>query len=146
MRYTMTTETISLPFSTAQLSHKGLDIDDCGAWLAIIETPEDLRLRTATSDIALELGWSYAMVRWLGDKALVICARIREVGDVDAWVIDVHDGTILRSFSVGDGVQDVVVLEDFIVVSYFDEGVYSDNPISNEGISVFDLSGAFQWG
>jgi hypothetical protein len=146
MRYAMTTEAIALPFPTAELSFQGIDLNDAGAWLAVVETQDGLRLRTTETDVNLSLNLGYAMVRWLGDKALVVFSRILEIGNVNAWVVDVHDGSILNCFSVGDGVQDVVVLEDFIVVSYFDEGVYSDNPISNEGISVFDLNGTFQWG
>lgn len=146
MRYSMTSETIALPFPAAQLSYQGIDLNDDGAWLAVVETAQGLRLRTAGTDVKLPLNLQYAMVRWLGDKALVVFSRIRDEGDINAWVVNVWDGTILNKFSVGDGVNNVVVLEDFIVVGYFDEGVYSDNPLSNEGVSVFDRNGVFQWG
>jgi hypothetical protein len=146
MPYILTTELLDLPFPTAQLSHKGVDIDSQGAWLAIVETHAGLRLRSATTDVALDLGLSHLMVRWLGDKALVVGVRIRKAGEINAWIIDVQDGTVLKCFSVGDGVQDVVVLRDFIAVSYFDEGVFGKHPLSNEAVSVFDHEGSFQWG
>jgi hypothetical protein len=36
-------------------------------------------------------------------------------------------GEKLCSFAVGDGIQDVLVLDDVIVVTYFDEGVIQWN-------------------
>jgi hypothetical protein len=137
---------LDLPFPAAQLSHKGIDIDSQGAWLAIVETREGLQLRSATTHLALDLGLPHLMVRWLGDKALVVGARIRKAGEINAWIIDVQDGTVLKSFSIGDGVEDVVVLRDFIAVSYFDEGVFGKHPLSNEAVSVFDYEGSFRWG
>jgi hypothetical protein len=142
--YTMTLEAIHLPFPLAHLSHLCLDLNDDGEWMAIIDDSDGLRLKTATKDIPIDLDGICAMVRWLDDKALIVCGV--GIAELSAVIVDTQTGAILKRFSVGEGVQDVVVLEDFIAFSYYDEGVYSDNRISNEGISIFDQNGAFRWG
>jgi hypothetical protein len=146
MNYIQTSQVLPLPFAVSQLLYQALDVNADGAWLAVSKSWRGLRLRTAVTDAPLRLKLHYASVRWLDDKALVVASRIQSPGDINAWVIDPRNGNILTSFSVGDGVNDVVVLEDFIAVSYFDEGVYGDNPLSNEGVSIFDRNGLFQWG
>ncbi|HWT06234.1 MAG TPA: hypothetical protein VN224_10790, partial [Xanthomonadales bacterium] len=63
----------------------------------------------------------------------------------NAWVID-DDGTTRASFSIGDGIEDVLATGSQIVVTYFDEGVFGDDTLSQGGISAFGLRGEFLWG
>lgn len=137
---------LDLPFPASQLSWDGPDIDKAGNWIAVVDSGTGLRLVTPWSDVPLPFDLRYAAVRWLDGKALVVSGRIRKAGDVNAWIIDPVDGTILHAFSIGDGVEDVVVLKDFIAVSYFDEGVFSGISPSHEGVAIFDHSGVYLWG
>lgn len=146
MAYTIETELIPLPFAAKQLSYDGFDIDDNGNWLALVTSASGLRLVSAWNDIPLGMDLSFAMVRCLNDTALVIFPRIRNKGEINAWIIDPQDGAILKTFSVGDGVEDVTILESHIAVSYFDEGVLSFIPPSQEGIAIFDHAGIYLWG
>ncbi len=146
MTISRTASPLDLPFTVSQLSWSGADIDKAGNWIAMTDTGKGLRLVTPWSDIPLPLDLPYAGVRWLGDKALVVCPRIRKDGEINAWIVDPVDGTISVAFSVGDGVEGFVVLKDFIVVGYFDEGVFSGINPSHEGVAVFDRSGVYLWG
>jgi hypothetical protein len=78
-------------------------------------------------------------------SVLVGGGRVRSANEVNAWLVDV-DGRILKSFAFGDGIEDFFRAEDFLVVSYFDEGVYGETPQGREGLAVFDLDGRFLWG
>ncbi len=146
MTFYLSTETLPLPFSTAKISFQGFDIDNTGNWIAIVESEAGLRLRTPWSDIRLPVDLPYAMVRWLDGKAMVVFSRISEADETNAWIIDPQEGVILKAFSVGDGVQDVLVFKDFIAVSYFDEGVLGFVSPSNEGLAIFAKDGTYLWG
>ncbi|MBB3101625.1 hypothetical protein FHR83_009356 [Actinoplanes campanulatus] len=55
-------------------------------------------------------------------------------------------GHALRSFRVGDGVQQLAVDEPGTIwVSYFDEGIYSGDPLSAGGLTRFDEYGRQLW-
>jgi|GEM_PF-4561345 len=147
MTFRSSTKIISLPFSTDRISWQGVDLDENGNWIAIIESDEGLRLLTAEIEIPLPIDLPYAMVRWIGNNALVVISRIADTNQINAWIIDPKGGEILNAFSVGDGVQDVLVLKNFIAVSYFDEGIFgSPQGLSIEGLSIFSHNGTYLWG
>ncbi|WP_315907032.1 hypothetical protein [Priestia koreensis] len=79
--------------------------------------------------------------------------NIQEIGTND-WLIAYRQededivcicsgfGKVLTEFSIGEGVEDCQVdIKDQIWVSYFDEGIFSEDPRSQEGIVAFDLAG-----
>jgi hypothetical protein len=52
------------------------------------------------------------------------------------------DGTYLRSFHAGDGIEDAQATEEGrIWVSYFDEGVFGDTALGQAGLGCLDSSG-----
>ncbi len=144
--FRITTETLSLPFPGTQIGWKGFDVGKDGNWLAILQTETGLKLRSEVGEVALPVPLSFAIVRCLGDLALVVAARIERQGEVNAWIMETETGRVRHAFSVGDGVQDVLVLADFIVISYFDEGVFSGIMPSHEGLAFFDRQGTYLWG
>ena len=79
------------------------------------------------------------------DTAVLVDSRIVTSGRINAWVVR-KSGETLAEFSVGDGVADVLPLANRIVVTYFDEGVYGMAGPNQEGLGVFSVGGAFQWG
>lgn len=70
---------------------------------------------------------------------LVADSRTRERGD-NCFIYDLK-GNVIRHFYVGDGIQDIEVLHDRIIVTYFDEGVFGANGPNNEGLVLFDFDG-----
>lgn len=79
--------------------------------------------------------------------------NIQEIGTND-WLIAYRQededivcicsgfGKVLTEFSIGEGVEDCQVdINDHIWVSYFDEGIFSEDPRSQAGIVAFDVAG-----
>ena len=146
MTFRIETETIAIPFPVTEISWQGFDIDGNDNWLAVKATKAGLRLVSAWNEVPLDLEIEYATVRCLGDKALIVSGRIGRQGQINAWIVDPNNGDLITRFSVGDGVQDVLVLDDYIAVSYFDEGVLGHTLPSREGIAIFDHVGKYLWG
>lgn len=51
------------------------------------------------------------------------------------------NGQLIKSFLIGDGIQDIVVHNNKIVATYFDEGVFGGGGPNNDGLTIFDLAG-----
>ena len=63
----------------------------------------------------------------------------------NAIIVD-YQGNIIKKLCIGDGVQDCIVNKfGNIIVSYFDEGVYSGDEIANNGLNVFNINGEIIW-
>lgn len=57
----------------------------------------------------------------------------------------VENGNILATFDVGDAIETIQFSEDgSIWVAYFDEGIYSDDKLSQECISIYNSGGILQ--
>jgi hypothetical protein len=84
-------------------------------------------------------------VRWIAaSQALLFDGSSDEMRD-NAWVID-DDGTTRCSFRIGDAIADVLANRTCIVATYYDEGVFGDDPFSQNGIAAFTRTGEFLWG
>lgn len=82
----------------------------------------------------------YYFAQALGQYYLSVAARCVSQ-EHNAFVFDAQ-GNLLRSWHVGDGIEDVQVAPNGqIWVSYFDEGVFSGNPLSAQGLVCFDSQG-----
>lgn len=94
--------------------------------------------------------WNYHFIQTIdNDNILLVCARahLYDDGKFDrnAKVFD-RNGTLLREFLLGDGIQDLYVTkENNIWTSYFDEGVYGNygwnEPIGRNGLRAWDSNG-----
>ncbi len=87
---------------------------------------------------------SYPMIRWIGASLALLVDGAQKSG-YNAWVID-DSGTTRLSFSIGDAVDDVLANDKYIVTTHYDEGVFGDDPLAQNGIAVFAPAGAFLWG
>lgn len=79
------------------------------------------------------------------DTALLAYRTSRSDEEQNAWIID-STGKVLRRFPIGDGVESILRTENFLVVTYFDEGVFGKSRFGQNGLCVFDLQGQFVWG
>lgn len=72
---------------------------------------------------------------------LLVRGRAGDRSDHNAHLFEA-DGTPGLKFHVGDGIADVQTTERGRVwVSYFDEGVFGDDPLSQSGLACFDQDG-----
>jgi hypothetical protein len=91
----------------------------------------------------------FPIVRAVGTgHALLAEARIERDDEPNGYLV-AASGTVEGLFRFGDGIQDVLVSPNEVVVTYFDEGVFSsatgETP-AGEGVAVFDFSGALRGG
>ena len=95
--------------------------------------------------IYLNLSIGSPIIRIVNESCfLIIISRVESQVE-NAYIVSAT-GDILSRFRVGDGVEDVIVKGDHIIVSYFDEGVFGSDGPNNEGLSIFDLSGKYLFG
>jgi hypothetical protein len=89
--------------------------------------------------------WTFHHVQPLpGDEILLVCARSMYRGpddfDANGHVFNLA-GIFQRAFLLGDGIQDVqTTLDGRIWVSYFDEGIFGNDPIGASGLVCWDQS------
>jgi hypothetical protein len=75
------------------------------------------------------------------DQWLLVRCRADTSADRNAHVVDSY-GRIEHSFHAGDGINDVQVTADSkIWCSFFDEGVFSDNELGQNGLICLDIQG-----
>ncbi|POP44857.1 hypothetical protein CHU32_13265 [Superficieibacter electus] len=86
------------------------------------------------------------------DHLLLVCGRSRYQngeGEKNAAIYTLNS-TVVRRFTLGDGIQDISVTEDGAIwVSYFDEGVFGnygwEEPMGRPGLVKYDLCGNILW-
>lgn len=78
------------------------------------------------------------------DSVLIVETRVKENNE-NAKVFN-KNGELTNSFYIGDAVNDVIVYERKLVVSYFDEGVMAQKKYSKEGLALFNKKGIMKWG
>jgi hypothetical protein len=86
-----------------------------------------------------ELISGFLICRAAGDDRLVLVKRRSEADGIGGGVLG-RRGEVLSLFAVGDGIREVVVIEDSLVVSKFDEGILGREALSY-AIAAFDLEG-----
>jgi hypothetical protein len=88
-----------------------------------------------------ETSENYHEVQPLPEGWLLVRGRADDEQDANAHVYG-SDGSWLRSFHAGDGIEDVQATERGNVwVSYFDEGVFGNTPLGQSGLACFDAGG-----
>lgn len=119
-----------------------IDADGTNDFAAITK---DRQILTPSFQTSITLNITYPLIRRL-DKARTLLVDCRTRKDKpNAWIID-ENGIVQTTFLAGDGVEDVVVLNSKIVISYFDEGVFSGVGPSDQGVVVFDFEGNILFG
>jgi hypothetical protein len=85
------------------------------------------------------------MVRLYAHGALLLTARLQLSLRQQVWRIG-RDGAVEPSFPLGDAIQDVLILDNQIIVTYFDEGALGGSFPSSEGVASFAEDGAVVFG
>ena len=112
-------------------------------WFAIAEHMGTDYLMTEFLQVALLRRYRSPRIRLLDDEHVVLLDCVaNSSSDQNGSILD-KNGKAVVDFHAGDGVSDVVATKRTFVVGYHDDGVMSDNKISNEGLAVFDHRGRF---
>ncbi len=118
-----------------------LDTDLLGNYIAINHTQEVI---TPFTRFTLKRLFRFPIIRWLCSTSFLVVNR-RCHQSPNAFIFNLQGDEIL-SFFAGDGIEDILILDDKIIISYFDEGVFGDTGPNNEGLAIFDLHGHFLYG
>jgi len=112
-----------------------------GMWVGIFRRSNGLFVVSSYGfEFALDPAVRFPLVRFVDrDRVVVVSTRSRRDGSPSC--ISSLDGTTRVPLAVGDGIEDAIVLSDLIAVTYFDEGVFSGIPPSEQGIAFFDFEG-----
>lgn len=123
-----------------------LDLAETGGWVAVTGDDKSKALSFSNGKtVPLGQSISHPLVRALGrDTAVLVDSRTSE-SRKNGFIIDAS-GKTLTVFYAGDGIADVLTSGEHIVVTYFDEGVYSGGELESNGVAVFNRRGGLEFG
>lgn len=84
--------------------------------------------------------FSFPMIRQINQDSFLIANSRISTNEENCFIYD-RKGKLIRKFLAGDAIQDIEVIRDKIVVTYFDEGVYGREGPNSEGLVIFDWNG-----
>jgi hypothetical protein len=126
-----------------------VDVIDGQDWIAVVRTRTDRQLVLFAEGTSIKppRRLDFPIVRSAGGgRVLLADTRVDEADETNGYLVDSR-GEVIRIFAFGDGIQDVLVSTDKIVVTYFDEGIFGDTPSpAPYGLAVFDFDGGFKFG
>ena len=123
------------------------DMSSDGTWIAVVGSETADSAITLGTEIRLHRKFRFPIVRIIDSRRFVVVdARTTSSDDKNATLVSIDTPWKPLKFHAGDGIADVVITPGYIVCTYFDEGVFGNSPISNEGVSVFDFDGKFCFG
>ena len=123
-----------------------VDVLESGEWTGVFRSQEALFIRTARTCVPAPGGIRFPMIRSLDPERCVLLDARTQRGRRNGWVITLDGAEDVRTFFAGDGIQDVLAGLDALVVTYFDEGVFSGIEPGSEGVAIFTCEGQLRAG
>jgi hypothetical protein len=118
-----------------------LDADDQGNFIAFTDTKTVI---TNDHNFNIDIEIRFPIIRRLNNETFLI-AGSRTDNNVNGYIYN-FSGQLVKSFLIGDGIEDIVVHRSKIVVTYFDEGVFGLNGPNGDGLAVFNFEGQQEFG
>lgn len=118
-----------------------LDADDQGNFIAFTDNKTVI---ANDHNLKIEIDFRYPIIRRIDNETFFIADSRIEKGN-NGYFFN-FNGQLLKSFLAGDGIEDIVVLRNKIIISYFDEGVYGSDGPNGDGLAVFDFQGQQEFG
>ena len=118
-----------------------LDVDEFNSFIAFTDDDEVI-----SDNIKLKINekFQYLLIRKLNNERFLI-ADSRSLNDFNGYIYN-FNGQLISTFLAGDGIEDIVIQRNKIVVTYFDEGVLGKNGPNNNGVAVFNFQGQVEFG
>ncbi len=82
----------------------------------------------------------FPIIRQLSDNSFLIADSRTSTQSENCFIYD-FKGNVQRQFFAGDGIEDIEIVRDKIIITYFDEGVFGKTGPNNEGLVIFDFKG-----
>jgi len=105
-----------------------LDADDQGNFIAFTNNKTVI---TKDHNLKIEIDLFFPIIRRLDNWTFFIADSRTNKGN-NGYIFN-FNGQLLKSFLAGDGIEDIVVHRDKIVITYFDEGVLGEDGPNNDG-------------
>jgi hypothetical protein len=114
---------------------------DCSAIDSFVGiTDKNNNIVTQFNQFTINQEFKFPVIRQVNDALFLVAeARVDEPSD-NCFLFD-FKGNQRGQFFAGDGIQDIEIMRNNIIVSYFDEGVFGIDGPNSDGLSVFDLNG-----
>lgn len=115
-----------------------LDLTPYDNWVAVTIGGMQQKLYFGLHPVILPKQCLFPLVRAVGNDRLLLVETRTTGHRINAWLINIY-GTIEAVFTVGDAVKDVIVFDQCIAVTYFDEAFGQPNDL--DGVVIFDVAG-----
>jgi hypothetical protein len=130
----MTEQTITIEVGQRKILN--LDADDRGNFIAFVD---DKMVITNDHQLKVNIEIKFPIIRRLNNETFLI-ADSRTKDNPNGHIYS-FNGQLIKSFLAGDGIEDILVHRDKIIITYFDEGVLGADGPNNDGAAVFAFSG-----
>ena len=118
-----------------------LDADELGNFIAVTDNKSVV---TNDHKLKIHVEFRFPIIRRLNKETFFI-ADSRTNNNVNGYIYN-FSGQLINSFLAGDGIEDIVVHHNKIVVTYFDEGIYGVDGPNRDGLAVFNFEGQQEFG
>lgn len=130
----MTTTTIELNLTEGKI--QDLSTDHLGNYIALTSQNKIMAL---CLEAPLELKLGILRVKIINEENILVVLANSDPPE-NAIIIDYH-GNIQTKFNIGTYINTIIINEDKIIVSYFDQGVLDGNGPDTDALAVFNLKG-----
>jgi hypothetical protein len=113
-----------------------LDSDEYGNFIAFTDNKAVI---TNDAKLEIDIEVKFPIIRRLNTESFFIVDSRNDKSD-NGHIYN-FTGQKLKSFLAGDGIEDIIIHNDKVVITYFDEGVFGDGGPNNDGVAIFDFSG-----
>lgn len=121
---------------------KGFDFKAKEEYIGITKTNEII---SPHSNFELQLNIKNPLLRLVEEGLFLLISPRTRQGVSNGFIYDL-EGNLKTKLYLGDGIEDVIIIRDKIIVSYFDEGILGDRGPNNNGLSIFNLRGELEFG
>jgi len=122
-----------------QNNSKCFDIDAQNEF-DFVAVAEGRKIICSAFETHIEIERQFYCVRQLNKEKFLLVDKRTNGREYNAWVID-NKGQVINAFMAGDGIEDIVIQTNKIVISYFDEGIFGYIQPGEQGLVVFDFNG-----
>ncbi len=130
----MTEQTTNIEVGQSKILN--LDADHLGNYIVFTNSKTII---TNDHNLEIETDFLFPIIRRLNNETFLI-ADGRTENNNNGYIFN-FSGQLIKSFLSGDGIEDIVVQRDRIIITYFDEGVYGSDGPNRDGLAVFNFEG-----
>jgi hypothetical protein len=115
-----------------------LDADVQGSFIAYTDNKIVI---TDDYKIRIDKEIRFPFIRRINNERFLLAdSRTNKYNLPNVHIYDIEE-QVQKSFFAGDGIQDIVIQANKIIITYFDEGVFGSSGPNKDGVAVFDFNG-----